>query len=67
MDPPAQIPCEVGGALCAVEHNVHIDARGRRLEWPKAAVKSDGIYFTIICPNCGERSQRIAPRPKYDE
>ena len=63
MDSSAQIPCEVCGQLCAVAQNVHIDPSGKRLEWPKASVKPDGIYFTIDCPTCGERQQRIAKRP----
>jgi hypothetical protein len=64
MESAAQIPCEVCGHLAAVLQNEHIDPLGKRLVWPKAAVKSDGIYFTIKCPTCGERSQRIAQRPK---
>lgn len=63
MDSPAQIPCEVCGQLCAVEQNKLIDPFGKKLEWPKAAVKSDGIYFAIHSPNCGERSQLVAKRP----
>jgi hypothetical protein len=38
----------------------HADVTGKRIEWPKAAVKSDGIYFTIHCPLCGTREQCVA-------
>jgi hypothetical protein len=38
--------------------NIHIFSNGAPISWPKAAVNSDGVYFTIICPNCGERQQR---------
>jgi hypothetical protein len=40
--------------------NSHTPADGKRIEWPKAAVKSDGIYFTIACPSCGEREQCVS-------
>jgi hypothetical protein len=33
---------------------------GKRIEWQKATVKPDGIYFAILCPNCGEREQCVA-------
>jgi hypothetical protein len=37
--------------------HVHTDTDGKRIEWPKAVVKPDGMYFTIACPACGEREQ----------
>ena len=39
---------------------LHVDAAGKKLEWPKATVKPDGIYFAISCPQCGEREQCLA-------
>ena len=58
-----QVPCEVCGELANVAQNENIDPLGKPIRWPKAAVKPDGIYFTINCPKCGERSQLISKRP----
>ncbi len=63
MDSPAHIPCEICQQSSPVAQNSHTDPRGKTIEWPKAAVKPDGIYFTINCPTCGERQQRVADRP----
>lgn len=60
MDEPLQVVCEVCGDKSDVVKNVHVDAAGKRLEWPRASAKPDGIYFTISCPNCGEREQCLA-------
>ena len=38
----------------------YVDAVGMPIQWPKATVKDDGIYFAINCPNCGEREQLMA-------
>ena len=57
MDEPLQVTCEICNQKASIVQNVHIDATGKRLEWPKATVKSDGIYFAIDCPECGEREQ----------
>jgi endogenous inhibitor of DNA gyrase (YacG/DUF329 family) len=59
MDQPIEVACEVCGQPSPLVKNSYVDATGRRVEWPKATVKSDGIYFTIHCPNCGERDQRM--------
>ena len=60
MDDPIQVVCEVCGHNAELVKHVHVDATGKRLEWPKATVKPDGIYFAISCPNCGEREQCLA-------
>jgi hypothetical protein len=46
--------------------NSYVDPLGKRIEWPKATVKPDGIYFTIRCPNCGEREQCVARQGDAD-
>jgi hypothetical protein len=38
----------------------HVNSQGERIEWPKATVRNDGIYFAINCPQCGQREQRMA-------
>jgi ribosomal protein S27E len=58
-----QVLCEVCGELAQVAQNENIDPGGRRIQWPKVAVRSDGNYFTIVCPKCGERSQLVTKRP----
>jgi ribosomal protein S27E len=64
MGGSAQLKCEVCGQLAEIVNNVHVDAAGKRVEWPKVTVQPDGIYFTINCPACGERQQRAATRPE---
>jgi hypothetical protein len=63
MTPVTEITCEECGQLAPVAQNAHIDPTGNRIEWPKVAIKPDGIYVTLICPACGERPQKIADRP----
>lgn len=63
MDSLAQVSCEVCGETSDVFQNEHVDPAGKRLQWPKASVKADGIYFAINCPKCGERYQLITKRP----
>jgi ribosomal protein S27E len=63
MDSSAQVSCEVCGEVADVVQNDHVDPSGQHIQWPKASVKPDGIYFAIQCPKCGERSQRMASRP----
>jgi hypothetical protein len=46
--------------------NTHVDPSGKRIEWPKAAVRSDGLYFAVNCPECGEREQRMAKHGDTD-
>jgi ribosomal protein S27E len=58
-----QVTCEVCGELANVAQNENIGPLGQRIRWPKVAVKSDGNYFTINCPKCGERSQLVTKRP----
>lgn len=60
MDQAIQVACEVCGQQSEIVKNRHVDATGKRVEWPKATVKPDGIYFAIACPNCGEREQCMA-------
>jgi uncharacterized Zn finger protein len=62
MSDPIKVRCDVCGKDAEIAHNVHVDADGKRLEWPKAIVKSDGLYFTLNCPNCGEREQLMAKK-----
>jgi Fe2+ or Zn2+ uptake regulation protein len=63
MGAPAQLTCEKCGQLADIAQNVHVDAAGKRVEWPKVTVKPDGVYFTLVCPACGERQQLTAKRP----
>jgi hypothetical protein len=60
MEPSIKVVCEICQQEAEMVKNVHIGADGNSLEWPKATVKSDGIYFTIACPVCGEREQCMA-------
>ena len=60
MDGPIEVPCEVCGEQAKMLKYLHVDAAGKKLEWPKATVKPDGIYFAISCPQCGEREQCLA-------
>jgi hypothetical protein len=60
MNKPVSVACEVCGSPANMVMLAHMGAEGNRVEWPKAAVKADGIYFTIACPNCGEREQCVA-------
>ena len=60
MEPSIQVTCDVWGQGARVLKNSHVDASGKRLEWPRANVRPDGIYFAIDCPNCGEREQCLA-------
>lgn len=60
MDTPLKIACETCNSEASVIMAGHADGTGKRIEWPKAAVKSDGIYFSIDCPLCGLREQCVA-------
>jgi rRNA maturation protein Nop10 len=62
MPDPIKVRCEVCGEAAEIARNAHIEPDGSRIEWPKAAVKSDGLYFTLSCPNCGEREQLVAKK-----
>jgi DNA-directed RNA polymerase subunit RPC12/RpoP len=57
MPDPISLKCDECGATAEIAMNSHEDAAGKRIEWPKASMKSDGLYFAINCPNCGEREQ----------
>lgn len=63
MDQTIEVACDVCGQQSELAKNSYIDASGCRVEWPKATVKPDGIYFAIRCPNCGDRDQRLV-RPE---
>jgi ribosomal protein S27E len=60
MNPPLKVPCEICGADAPVQMLTHTGSDGGRVEWPKAVVRPDGIYFAIDCPTCGEREQCVA-------
>lgn len=60
MNPPLKIVCESCNSEAGAVMDGYVDATGKRIEWPKAAVKSDGIYFSIDCPQCGIRDQCMA-------
>ena len=62
MNQPLNVTCEVCGSLADMVMFAHVDPQGKRIEWPKAAVKPGGIYFAIACPKCGEREQCLAAR-----
>jgi hypothetical protein len=66
MGQSIQLKCEVCGELSECVTNLHVDQSGKRIEWPKANVKADGIYFAIHCPNCGEREQRLSEQADTD-
>jgi transcription elongation factor Elf1 len=59
MPQPIYVSCEKCGSEAAVVSDAHIDAEGKRIEWPKATVNADGMYFTIACKTCGQREQCI--------
>jgi Fe-S-cluster-containing hydrogenase component 2 len=54
------VACDACGSNAAVVMTAHETENGNRIEWPKAVTKSDGIYFAIDCPKCGQREQRMA-------
>jgi hypothetical protein len=60
MGQPITVACELCGSEAMIEMTAYTDATGKRIEWPKAAVKSDGIFFSITCPKCGIRDQLMA-------
>jgi ribosomal protein S27E len=63
MTSSTHIPCEVCGQASPIAQNTHVDPLGKTIQWPKAAVKPEGVYFTIDCPKCGERQQLVQARP----
>ncbi len=67
MDYPAQVSCDVCGALAEIIQNEHIDSLGKAIRWPKATTKPDGIYVAINCPKCGERYQLLSKRPGAED
>jgi endogenous inhibitor of DNA gyrase (YacG/DUF329 family) len=62
MSQPLTVVCNDCGSTVTVEMMSYTDAAGQRIEWPKAIVKSDGIYFSVNCPQCGQRDQLMADR-----
>jgi hypothetical protein len=60
VDSSIEVVCENCGQSARMLKNSHVDASGKLLEWPRASVKPDGIYFAIVCPTCGEREQCLA-------
>ncbi len=54
------ISCKICDSEATAVMSQYVDAVGMPIEWPKATVKDDGIYFVINCPNCGEREQLMA-------
>jgi hypothetical protein len=60
MNPPLKIMCERCSSEAVAVMHQYVDPTGERIEWPKAEVKSDGIYFSIDCPQCGIREQCMA-------
>jgi hypothetical protein len=66
MNPPLTIVCEECGSEAPVTMAGHADETGKRIEWPKATVKPDGIYFDIDCRLCGAREQRVANSSNAD-
>jgi hypothetical protein len=60
MSKPILVPCDQCGAQATMQVNVHTGADGNRVEWPKAAVRPDGVYFALSCPQCGDRDQLMA-------
>jgi uncharacterized Zn finger protein len=66
MGQSIQLQCDACGQMSECATNFHVDQLGKRIEWPKATVNADGIYFTIRCPNCGEREQRLSQQADID-
>jgi hypothetical protein len=54
------INCVRCGSAADLLKNAYVDATGRRVEWPKVTVRPGRLYFSIHCPNCGEREQCVA-------
>jgi hypothetical protein len=50
MPDPINLKCDVCGATAEVLMNSHEDGGGKRIEWPKAVVKSDGLYLRFLAP-----------------
>ena len=66
MSGSTRVTCEICGGKAEIMQNTHVDPSGKRIEWPKAAVRSDGLYFAVNCPECGEREQRMAKHGDTD-
>jgi ribosomal protein S27E len=66
MGGPTLVTCEICGEKAEVVQNSHVDPAGTRIEWPKAAVRSDGLSFAVNCPECGEREQCMAKASDTD-
>jgi len=63
MDLPKQVLCEkCGHAAQVVTQEVDHQALAGRLP-PGDRRWQDGFYFDIDCPQCGIRSQSLAPPP----
>jgi hypothetical protein len=60
MEEALRVACDVCGQQSDIVKNSHVDAAGKRVEWPKVSVKAGRMYFTIRCPQCGEREQCVA-------
>jgi hypothetical protein len=60
MGQPIAVSCELCGSQATVEVCSYTDSTGKRIEWPKATVRSNGIYFAVSCPQCGVRDQLMA-------
>jgi Fe2+ or Zn2+ uptake regulation protein len=57
MTEPIKLICESCGQEVEAQMHSHVAADGKRIEWPKAEIKSGQICFEIVCPNCGTRQQ----------
>ena len=62
MADPIKVHCELCGTECEIVQNVRVNPDGTSVEWPKAVVRADGLYFAINCPNCGEHEQCMAKK-----
>lgn len=66
MGGPTLVTCDICGEQAELLQNSHVDPAGKRIEWPRAAVRSGGLYFAVNCPECGEREQCMAKASDTD-
>jgi ribosomal protein S27E len=66
MEAQLEIQCEQCRQPAAISQVSHMGPGGRQIQWPKIAVMPDGVYLTVTCLQCGERSQKIADRPELE-
>jgi hypothetical protein len=66
MFPANSLICDCCGCTAKLVLNVVVGNDGKRIEWPKAAVKDGAIFFSVDCPHCGLREQCVVMPDNVD-